>query len=364
MIKKLEFIFNQFDVASNFSSYLELNSGHINDTFLIKTTQKPYYILQKINGQVFKEAEALILNKVIISNHLQDKLSDFSEEYIKGNSLCFVATKENRYYYKDTDKTFWNMSVFIENSITYHKAPNKNIAFEAGKATGNFLALTADVNIESLTVILPEFHSVKMRYSQFLEALKNTSESRLKKAKNLIDFTNVQVDKMMVLDAAIHQQKLPIRVTHNDTKISNILFLQDDTAICLIDTDTVMPGVIHFDYGDAIRTTCNTADEDESNLEEVQFHMEYFKSYTLGFCQQIKESCSAEEVRYLPMSTQILPFIMGLRFLTDYLNHDIYYKTTHPQHNFDRAANQFKLVKEIQDNFSEIEHYIQTVFTS
>lgn len=165
---------------------------------------------------------------------------------------------------------------------------------------------------------------------------------------------------MLVIDTAIQQEKLPLRLTHNDTKISNILFSKEDKALCLIDTDTVMKGVLHFDYGDAIRTLCNTANEDEVDVNKIRFNFEFFKSYTQGFLQECK-SISKEEIKLLPISIKILPFLMGLRFLTDFLNDDVYFKIQYPNHNLDRAINQFTFIERITDQFPKIEDFIKTL---
>jgi len=362
MNRKLERIFNQFQIATKFVSFQELNSGHINDTFLIKTTQRPNYVLQKLNGTVFKDADKLIVNKVLISNHLQEKLKYLPLYEVQRKVLCFVASKTGGFFYKDVDGNYWNLSVFIEDSVTYEKTPNPAIAFQAGKATGSFLALTADFEANKLTTILSDFHSVAKRFLQFKEALANASKERKEQAKELIDFSNFHITEMVVLDDAIRLKKLPLRVTHNDTKISNILFSKDHKALCLIDTDTVMKGVIHFDYGDAIRTICNTSDEDCSDTNQIEFHFEYFKEYTTGFLQELKHSISSEELKYLSISIQIMPFIMGLRFLTDFLNDDVYYKTNYEHHNFDRSKNQYTLVQKIKEKCSEIEAFIESAF--
>lgn len=362
MNRKLERIFKQFQVVTEFVSFEELNAGHINDTFLIKTAQSPNYVLQKLNGAVFKDGDKLIANKFLISNHLQVKLAQLPFSEIQRRVLCFVASKTGDFFYQDAARNYWNLSVFIEDSITYEKTPNAEIAYEAGKATGIFLALTADFKADKLTSILPDFHSVSKRFLQFKEALGNTSEERKEQAKELIDFTNSYIDEMLVLDTAIQLKKLPLRVTHNDTKISNILFSKDHKALCLIDTDTVMEGVIHFDYGDAIRTICNTSDEDCSEINKIEFHFEYFKKYTMGFSKELQQNISPEELKYLPISIQIMPFIMGLRFLTDYLSNDVYYKTNYEHHNFDRSKNQYTLVQKIKEKYSEIEDFIESAF--
>ena len=359
MNSELKHIFNQFKIASEFESYTELNSGHINDTFLIKTTQKPDYVLQKINKNVFRDAPKLITNKVLISNHLQKKQSKLPLNEMQRKVLCFVDAKSGKPFYKNADKNYWNLSVFIENSVTYEKVPNSKIAFQAGKATGEFLSLTTDFEVNKLTNIFPGFHSVSKRFLQFSEALSKATKERINIAENLINFTNSHIAEMCYLDDAIDRNKLPIRVTHNDTKISNILFSKEDIALCMIDTDTVMQGVIHYDYGDAIRTICNTSNEDGTEIDLISFNFDFFKKYTQGFFQEIKENISSEEIKYLPLSIKIMPFIIGLRFLTDFLNDDVYYKANYPHHNFDRAKNQYTLVKKIKDKYSEIQEFIK-----
>ena len=360
MENKLKSIFSKFKIEADFESFQELNSGHINDTFLIKTNQNTQYVLQKINRTVFNKSKELIQNKVCVSNHLQHKLRHLTLKEIQQKVLCFVQAKDNTFFYKDENKNYWNISVFIENSITYLKAKNAQIAFEAGKITGEFLELTKDIELSKITTILEDFHSVSVRYSQFKKALKDASEQKIYQSKNLIDFIEENSTEMFQIDEAIQQQKIPLRLTHNDTKISNILFSKKDKALCLIDTDTVMKGVLHFDYGDAIRTLCNTANEDEVNIEEIKFNLEYFKNYTKGFFQEC-QSISKDEIKLLPISIKILPFLMGLRFLTDFLNDDVYFKTNYPNHNLDRAINQFAFVKKIAKEFPKIQAFIQTL---
>lgn len=353
----LKHIVNQFEVHSEFESYQELNSGHINDTYLIKTTEEPFYILQRINSNVFPNALDLISNKVLVSLHLQERLKYLSKKELVKKVLCFVKAKDNTFFYKDDEGNYWNTTIFIKDSITYEKTPNKEIAFEAGKITGQFLNLTKDLDITQIKDILPNFHSIKLRYNQLLTAIKKASEKDLLKVKELISFVESNINEMLLIDEAIKNKELPLRLTHSDTKISNILFSGQHKALCLIDTDTVMAGVIHFDYGDAIRTICNSIDEDGTNLDELEFNVEYFESYTSGFIQELKE-VSLTEIKYLPLSVKMMPFIMGLRFLTDFLNGNIYYKVNYQNHNFDRAKNQFTLVKRINDNYSEIISFI------
>jgi thiamine kinase-like enzyme len=339
----LEKIIDKFQIQSKFISYQELNSGHINDTYLIKTQHKPHYVLQRINGNVFRKTEELITNKVLVSNFLQGKLSQLTQDEIFKKVLCFVQAKDTTFFYKDDKGNYWNTTVLIENSITYH-------------TTGSFLEQTKEFDASELTNILPDFHSVSKRYLQLKEALKTTSKDKISNVKEHLDFIENHIDEMKTIDVAIENNQLELRLTHSDTKISNILFSESNKAICLIDTDTVMSGVLHFDYGDAIRTICNTADEDSKELETIDFNLEYFKSYSEGFLSELK-NIPKHEYDILPLSIKMMPFIMGIRFLTDYLNGNIYYKTNYNAHNLDRAIAQFTLMKKINEKSPQINDF-------
>lgn len=346
---KLKAIFSQFNTRGNYKSFKTFNSGHINDTYLIITKNKPYFVLQKINGTVFKKAKEVINNKVKITTFLSNK---------KVNTLKYIVTKSNKNYVKDVSGNYWNLCYYIEDSETYLQVKSNKIALEAGKITGKFLA---DVNGFSgeLEEILPKFHNMTFRYSQFEKALQKASEERKNEAEIWIDFTNSSKEEMCALDRAINNNKIPLRVTHNDTKISNILFDKNEKAICLIDIDTVMLGAVHFDFGDAVRTICNTTNEDEKDINNIKFNLKYFKSYTQGFLASLKDNLTKSELEYLPISPKIITFIMGIRFLTDFLNNDVYYKTNYNNHNLDRAKNQFTLVKEIKKQQPQITAFIK-----
>ena len=190
---------------------------------------------------------------------------------------------------------------------------------------------------------------MSFRFSEFKFALQLASKERLFKAKPYVDFVIDSKEEMHIIQTLKNSGAIKTRVTHNDTKISNILFNKKGKGICVIDTDTVMPGIVHYDFGDAIRTICNTAAEDEINLDLVEFNAEYYNAYYNGFISKMKPLLSDLELKHLPLGAKTMIFIMGLRFLTDYLNNDVYYKTKYADHNLDRAKNQFKLIK----SFSE-----------
>jgi hypothetical protein len=359
----LKDIFNHFRTKGDFIRAKELGSGHINDTFLIETVRPPFYVLQRINHRVFKKPAQVIENKVAISQHLQSKLSHLPETELQNKVLIFVPTKSGKTYYRDAANNFWNLMIYIDDCVSFERVPNKKIAFEAGRIYAEFLSLTRDFDTEKLFKVLPDFHTMSVRLKQFDESRKNSLPKRNTGAKDLISFVREQRDEMLTIEKLINEHKIPLRLTHSDTKISNALFSQNEKALCVIDTDTVMPGAVHFDFGDAVRTICNTAFEDEKDLSKVKFNFDFYKSFAKGFLNSpLKNELSPTEIRYLAFSARMMTFIMGLRMLTDFLNNDIYYKTKYENHNLDRAKNQFKLLSEMDRNFVEMKEVIKTEF--
>lgn len=353
--QKLETIFKKFEHKGEFDSYIELASGHINDTYLIKTKKKPFFVLQRINHGVFKDVPGLINNKVAVSSHIQEKLKDLSKKKRKRRVLAFAKTNSGESYHKDEEGNYWNLMYFIDGSLTFETVNDEGIAYEGGRLMGQFLTLTSDFDVSKLIEVIPRFHDMSFRYMQFEESLKIATKDRLENAKEQIQLVKDLKAEMHIIQGLKESGVIKTRVTHNDTKISNILFNKKNKGLCVIDTDTVMPGIVHYDFGDAIRTICNTAAEDETNLDLVEFKMEYYKVYTEGFLKKIGPFLSPIELKYLPLGAKTMIFIMALRFLTDYLNGDVYYKTKYPEHNFDRAKNQFKLIKSFSERINTID---------
>ncbi|MFV0565135.1 MAG: phosphotransferase enzyme family protein [Flavobacteriaceae bacterium] len=355
---KLKTIFNQFAHGGKYESYKELASGHINDTYLIKTEKKPYFVLQRVNHMVFKDVPGLIANKVAVSLHIQEKLRQekLPENKIQRRVLSFAKSKSSdNYYVQDEAGNYWNLMYFIKKSFTHEVVTSEAIAYEGGKLLGKFLTLTDDFDASELIEVIPKFHDMAFRYSQFEDALKLATEERKTLAKDSIDFVEASREEMHILQNLKNSGDIKLRVTHNDTKISNALFNKHDKGLCLIDTDTVMPGIVHYDFGDAIRTICSTAAEDEANLDLVNFNVAYYKAYSKGFLENMKSALTPLEIQYLPLGAKTMIFIIGLRFLTDFLNNDIYFKTKYPEHNLVRAKNQFKLVKSLAGHFNELQ---------
>lgn len=339
----LQTIFNHFN-NDHITDVNPLTSGHINDTYLVKT-QTNSFVLQKLNHLVFPNISELMNNKLKVAQHLSGK------ENYRLSLLHFYATKEGKYYYQDNDGYYWSLMNYIPDSKVLDKTENQNQTYEAGKAFGHFIAQLDDFDASDLYEVIPDFHKMSFRYSQFDEALKNASEERKEQAEEWIEQVLSSRKKMHQLEELYEQGEIPMRVTHNDTKLSNILFNSKNKAIAVIDWDTLMPGIVHFDFGDSIRSMCSTATEDETNLENVQFNKTYYESYKKGFLEELNTILSPKEIELLPLAAETITFIMGLRFLTDFLNNDIYYKIKYPNHNLDRAANQLTLVRRMDKIF-------------
>ena len=349
MLSTLKDTFKVFMPGDELVSYEELASGHINDTFLVKTEQNGKYILQKINKGVFGDVPGLILNKVKVSQHLHQKLSFLSKEERQRRILTFLSIGNGEFCYVDSNGDFWNASIFIDHSQTFETVSDPKVAYEGGKLFGEFIQLTQDFDPAQLVEVIPRFHDMSFRFEQFEDALKIASDKRKKMAHEYISRANSLKDEMHILQKLKDNGQIRSRVTHNDTKISNALFDMQGNGLCVIDTDTIMPGIIHYDFGDAIRTICNTAAEDETDLDKVNFNKDFYDAYSKGFLEKIGTSITELERKYLALGAKSMMFIMALRFLTDFLNGDIYYKTKYPEHNLDRSKNQFKLIQSFEE---------------
>jgi hypothetical protein len=353
----LKSIFEQFIDVTLFDSYKELASGHINDTYFIQTKEKPNFVLQRINHGVFKDVPGLIENKVNISEHIQEKFNSLPKGGEKHGVLTFVKTKDGNSYYQGPEGNYWNLMYFIEDSVTHETVKSAEVAYEGGKLFGEFLNLTDDFDSSKLTEVIPKFHDMSFRFEQFEEALLNASSERLKQADNLILKVKGYKEEMHIIQNLKESGEIKTRVTHNDTKISNALFTKENKGLCVIDTDTIMPGIVHYDFGDAIRTICNSAAEDEQNLELVTFNVAYYRAYLKGFLEKTGNALSEIELRYLPLGAKSMIFIMAIRFLTDFLNNDVYYKTKYANHNIDRSKNQFKLIESMEQQMDQIKNH-------
>ena len=354
MSEQLQEVLDAFLPKKEILSFDELASGHINDTYLVKTKDHQGFVVQKINASVFNDIPGLVRNKSLVSLHLHNKMKEIKSEVRNRAVLTFIPTSSGSYYFKDKNEDFWNVMVYIDNSQTFEIITDVDVAYEGGKLFGDFLNLTEDFDANELIEVIPRFHDMSFRFSQFEAALKKASPERKQTSKYLIKKVESLKVEMHIIQHLKEKGEIKLRVTHNDTKISNALFDLQGKGLCVIDTDTIMPGIIHYDFGDAIRTICNTAAEDEKELDKVNFNKTYYKAYSKGFLEKIGTSISELERNSLPLGAKTMIFIMALRFLTDYLNGDIYYKINYDDHNLVRAKNQFKLIDSFEQEMGSV----------
>ncbi|MBN2237775.1 MAG: aminoglycoside phosphotransferase family protein [Bacteroidales bacterium] len=340
----IEAVFNQFNHLGSYDRFEKIQSGHINTTYRILTKEKnqPDFVLQKINSSVFKKIPQLIQNKVLVTEFLKAKASS-------GQTIIqFIPCKSGNFYFYEPDLGYWNLSTYLPNSNVFLKAPNTAIAMEAGKLFGSFFYDLNDFDADKLFETIPMFHDMEYRLDLFNQAVNQADQSRVESAGSCISAIEKNQQNMLVLNRLRNNGTLPLRVTHNDTKLSNALFTEEDKGLAVIDLDTLMPGLVHYDFGDSVRTICSSAEEDEKDLSKVYFLAENFSAFTTGFLSACGSILSKEEKRNLVLGAKYMVFIMGLRFLTDYLNFDTYFTIRYPEHNLVRAKNQFALLKSMQ----------------
>ena len=341
-IQHLKHILNHFKIDTQDVAFQSITFGYINDTFLVLKSEKPLYILQRINNNVFKNVESLMQNIELALVKLQ------SNNY---KTISLLKTAEGKSFYKH-DNNYWRLMTFIEGTTTYNTTTNPKIAFEAGRIIGEFHNLLKNELVENFKDTIPSFNNLPFRITEFNDVINTASETRKEVAKNDIDFAI----KILPMFDDLYKVELPIRVCHNDTKLNNILFSETNEALCLIDLDTIMKGHFHYDFGDAIRTIVNTAKEDEKELSKITFNVTLFEAFVDGLSKNASYLTN-KEIELLPIATALMPFMHGLRALTDYLSRNIYYKVSYKNQNLDRCKNLFhftKIALQHQDYIKEV----------
>lgn len=358
-----EEIIEQFNYEGKFSHIVPYGSGHINDTFAVTCIkangENIRYILQRINTNIFKEPEKLMENIENVTTFLKDKIK-ISGGNPKRETLNLIHTINGKTFYVSSSGEYWRSYVFIEGAQTYQVVENLTHFYNAGKALGNFEQLLADFPAEKLHETIVDFHNTRKRYITFLEALSLDKMNRAKDIKKEIDFVLNHEEETFTLINLFKEGKLPLRVTHNDTKFNNVM-IDDITGdgICIIDLDTIMPGLSLYDFGDSIRSGANPAEEDERDLSRVCMDLKLFEHFTHGFLDGTNHSLTKVELEYLPFAAKIMTFECGIRFLTDHLNGDTYFKIHRENHNLDRARTQFKMVKDMEEKFNEMKAIVE-----
>lgn len=333
-----------FDLDSEIENIEPYGEGHINSTFLI-TTKNNKYILQKINTNVFKKPGDVMQNIFYVTNHLRKR----------GEQTLNVVKTKTGALMKESRGNHYRMYDFIDRSISYQIADDREVFCNVGEAFGHFQSCLADFDASVLNETIARFHDTPNRFSDFLKALDENASGRKDTCQEEIDFLLARKDTFSKVVDGIKSGEIPVRVTHNDTKLNNILMdPETKKAIAVIDLDTVMPGSMLYDYGDAMRFGTNTAAEDEKDLDKVHFDLELFRAFSKGFCGAVGKDMTEMEKELLPYSAYLMTMECGMRFLGDYLAGDVYFNTHYPEHNLVRCRTQFKLASEMEKSMDEM----------
>lgn len=328
-------------------------SGHIHRTYRASYGDN-HFILQQINHKVFHAVDQLMDNICSVTAYIREKTAGSQPPA----TIEIIKTHEGLTHLQDEEGNWWRALRYISGSHTVDVPGDDGMAFEAGKTLGSFYRLLDGFEARRLHVVLPRFHELTYRLEQFRDALAQASAERKQRANDLIKLVEAEAPSLLWLDEWIARGLMPLRVVHNDPKINNVLFDENNQGICMIDLDTVMPGCLLHDFGDALRTTANPAAEDETDLEKVVPSMALFQAYAEGFLSQTRSFLTEAEVQNLHRAPAFLTFVIALRFLTDYLNNDVYYHIQHPEHNLQRARAQFALFREFVKMEDKMETHI------
>ena len=356
---RLNDIVKHFAIEGEIAEIKPLGSGLINDTYKVTTkgTDTPDYVLQRINHHIFTDVDALQRNITAVTRHLRRKLEAEGAADIDRRVLHFLPTVEDasKTYFFDGEN-YWRVMTFIPDALTFDIV-NPEYSRHAGRAFGKFQADLVDIP-ETLVETIPDFHNMEFRLQQLREAIADDKAGRLADVRDIADKLLAHADEMCLAEQLHREGRLPKRICHCDTKVNNMLFDRDGKVLCVIDLDTVMPSYIFSDYGDFLRTAANTLAEDDPDIDRVEFNMDIFRAFTEGYLSSARGFLTPVEIENLPYAAALFPYMQAVRFLTDYINGDTYYKIKYPDHNLVRTRNQFKLLQSVEAHTPEMREFI------
>ena len=351
-----------FDIQS-YVATKQIKIGHINNTYVLYFDKGSYvkrFLLQEVNTRVFQKPIELMENIESTTSFMSEKIRNSGVENYENLSLKVIRTKEDKPYYISSLNHFFRVYNFIENAKTYQKTSDLKLFRNAGRAIGAFQNALADFDASKLHETIPNFHNTPVRFDTFIKTLNENPCNRAKDCQDEISFALSLKEFTSTITSLIENKKIPLKVTHNDTKLNNIMFdCKTKESLCLVDLDTVMPGSILYDFGDAIRSGCNKAAEDEQDLSKVTFSVPLFRAFTQGYLSSVYPTLNKYEIKHLVDSAILMTFECGMRFLTDYLDGDNYFKTKYDNHNLIRCRTQFHLVKQMLDQKEKLERIIK-----
>jgi Ser/Thr protein kinase RdoA (MazF antagonist) len=358
-MKNLEPIVSKFEIEGDIESVTPFGAGLINDTYRVTTTGAniPDYVLQRINHAIFRDVALLQNNIARVTTHIRAKLAARGESDIARRVLRLVPTREGALYHFDGE-SYWRMTVLIPGARS-HEQLTPELARATGRAFGDFQGMLADLPGEPLGATIPDFHNMEFRLRQLDDAIREDRAGRVEAMRPVIDDILARADEMTLPQRLAREGRLPIRVSHCDTKVNNVLFDEHTgEVLCVIDLDTTMPGFVMSDFGDFIRTAGNTGDEDDRDLSRVGLDMEIFKAFAEGYLATAGSWLTDIEVEMLPFGARLLTYMQTVRFLTDYLDGDTYYKIKSPEHNRERTLAQLAHLRSLEKHEAGMKKHI------
>jgi thiamine kinase-like enzyme len=352
-------IFNSFQAEAKILESASYGNGHINDTILIKTDSDKNYILQRKNHNIFRNVPGMLDNIVKVTTHIREKLLAQGLKDIDRRVMKYYPSKDGKMFVNDKDGNYWTLFLFIPDSRSIEAIENPEQAFMAAQAFGHFQKQLSDLPGEELIETIPNFHNGITRLQAFRQSIAENQAGRVADTQELIDKILLRAEEMTSIQKGLNDKSIPLRITHNDTKINNILFDQSNNALCVIDLDTVMPGSALYDFGDAIRTIGNRAPEDEPVLEKIQFNQEIYEAFAKGYISEASGFLTRKEIDNLAFSCLYMAWEQAMRFLTDYLNGDKYYKIAYPEHNLIRTKAQVRYLEVLEENRKKMEEAVK-----
>lgn len=349
----LNMIAGNFQLEGKVAEVTPLGEGFINDTFIIKTEgNNPNYILQRKNKKIFSPIPAMMENIQKVCVHIKKKVEAAGGDPMR-EAMTVIPATDGKLYFLDDEDEYWAVSQFIDDTIAYGAAETPELAYAGGKGIGKFQSLVSDLN-ETLVNILPGFHDIRYRFNQWDEVLAKDPVGRKSEVAEEISWIESRREEMLDFWKLVENGTIPTRISHNDTKINNILFDKNGEVLCVIDLDTVLSSTVLNDFGDAMRFYTNTGAEDDTNLENVSMDMEIFKAFAKGYIEEAKSFLTEKEFEYLAFSAKYITYEQVLRFLMDYIDGDNYYKTKSADHNLVRTRAQYKLLQSMEEQFDEM----------
>jgi len=361
MPQNLEKVTSQFNIKGTVDSVEPFGDGLINTSYKVKTREAdaPNYLLQLINHHIFQNVPMLTKNIWRVTSHIRKKLEEQNVADIDRKVLTPIDTQEGKGFYQDGDGNYWRMFLFIEGARTYNQLTNSRQAHMGGKAFGQFQRLVSDLPGEPLYPVIEGFHNTEMRINTFKERVKEDPAGRIKDVQPEVDFLMERSEEYKKIIQMGREGKIPERIVHQDTKFNNVLLDENDNILCVIDLDTVMPGYVCYDLGDAIRTGASTGKEDDPDLDKVNIDMDLYEGFVNGYLEETREVLTPAEIDTLAFGAKLLTYEQAVRFLDDYINNDKYYKTEYPDHNRVRAKAQIKLLQSMEENWTRMQEIVE-----